>query len=132
MGCRLTLDLKGDSNTNTTTKTSPISKRKIVPITPEVDKVPIKHEQSCSPIKLSSKNASTQHDEEEKESKATNTSPQNVKIRKIKSKPPITTDDEEINGAESLRQCDKKRLEDKARLIAAWERGLPPRTTGER
>lgn len=128
MGCRITLDLKGDSNTttNTGTKPSPMYNKKKLKI------VPICHEQSCSHIKLNSKNAFTQHDEEDKESKATNTSPQNIKIRNKPKEETISPDHEEINGTESLCECNKNRLQDKARLIAAWERGLPPRTTGER
>lgn len=125
MGCKLTLDLKGDTTTSTipSNKSKPIKKVKIVPIC---------HEQSCSPIKLKSKNAFTQHDEEDKESKATNTSPQNIKILNKPKDVTISPDHEELNGTESIHKCNKDRLKDKARLIAAWERGLPPRTTGER
>ena len=128
MGCRLTLDLKGDSNTttNSSTKCSPMYNKKKTKI------VPICHEQSCSPIKSNSKNASTQSNDKETDNKSTNTSPTNKKIRNKPKDVTISPDHEELNGTESIRQCDKNRLKDKARLIAAWERGLPPRTTGER
>ena len=128
MGCRLTLDLKGDTNTNTNpiTKSSPISRRTKIKI------VPIRHEQSCSPIKINSKNASTQSIDKDTDNKSTNTSPTNKKIRNKAKDETISPDHEELNGTESVYQCNKNRLKDKARLIAAWERGLPPRTTGER
>ena len=127
MGCRLTLDLKGDSNTNTnpSTKSSPVHKKK-------TKIVPISHEQSCSPIKIKYKNASTQSIDKETDNKSTNTLPTNKKIRKITKDETISPDHEELNGTESIHKCNKNRLKDKARLIAAWERGLPPRTTGER
>lgn len=115
MGCHLSLDLKGDTNTSA----NPLTNRKIVPIS---------HEQSTSPIKELNKKKS-------KKERSTNTSPpkiHNIKIQKISNDVTISPDKEETNGSESNSEHNKNRFKDKARLIAAWERGLPPRTTGER
>ena len=116
MGCHITLDIKEDTNTNP----KPLISRKIVPVL---------HEQSTSPIKELNKKKTT------KVKRSTNTTPpkkHNIKIQKISNDATISPDKEETNGSESNSEHNKNRFKDKARLIAAWERGLPPRTTGER